>query len=274
MKIVRTLAELRAMQRERPSGARVGFVPTMGALHDGHVALMRAARAESDEVVASVFVNPTQFNDPADLAKYPRQEARDAELSRAAGVDTLFVPDVDEMYPPDLATSLAIGGPALGYEGDHRPGHFNGVAIVCLKLFSMVVPTTAYFGQKDAQQVAVLRQLVRDTNLPLEIRVRPTVRAPSGLALSSRNARLSPDELERALAIPRALMAGLTAHDRGADAVSAARPLLAGLDVEYLEVAIFHGEPTLVVAARVGGTRLIDNVPLNRPALAALPVTV
>lgn len=274
MNIIRTVAQLREKQRERPRGARVGFVPTMGALHEGHVALMRAARGESDEVVASVFVNPTQFNDPSDLAKYPRQEARDAELCREAGVDTLFVPSVEEMYPDDLATSITIGGPALGFEGDHRPGHFNGVAIVCLKLFSIVLPTVAYFGQKDAQQVAVLRQLVRDTNLPLEIRVRPTVRAASGLALSSRNARLSPDEMARALAIPRALMAGLVAHQHGADPVAAARPLLSGLDVEYLGIAQFHGEPTLVVAARAGATRLIDNVPLNDPALAGLPVVV
>lgn len=272
MRIVRTVAELRAIERERPRGLRVGFVPTMGALHEGHVALMRAARAESDDVVVSVFVNPTQFNDPSDLAKYPRQEARDAEMARDAGVDTLFVPATEEMYPADLVTSLTMGGPALGFEGDHRPGHFNGVAIVCLKLFSIVLPTVAYFGQKDAQQVAVLRQLVRDTNLPLEIRVRPTIRAASGLALSSRNARLSPDEMTRALAIPRALLAGLAAHARGADPAAAARVLLDGLDVDYVGVAHFHGEPTLVVAARAGATRLIDNVPLNHPALAGLPV--
>lgn len=274
MKVVRTIAELRAIERDRPRGARIGFVPTMGALHEGHVALMRAARADSDDVVASVFVNPAQFNDPSDLAKYPRQEARDAEMARAAGIDTLFVPAVEEMYPDDLATSLTIGGPALGFEGDYRPGHFNGVAIVCLKLFSIVLPTVAYFGQKDAQQVAVLRQLVRDTNLPLEVRVHPTIRAASGLALSSRNARLSPEEMTRALAIPRALMAGLAAHVRGADPVAVARPLLDGLDVEYLAIAHFHGEPTLVVAARAGITRLIDNVPLNHPALAGLPVAL
>jgi pantoate--beta-alanine ligase len=255
MRVVRTIADLRRAPRGRASAARVGLVPTMGALHDGHVALMRAARAGSDEVVASLFVNPRQFSDPADLSEYPRDEAHDLEIARDAGVDLVFVPSADDIYPPGHATTIEIGGAADGFEGDHRPGHFNGVAIVCLKLFCLVEPDVVYLGQKDAQQVAVLRQLVRDAD---------------GLALSSRNARLSLDERRRALAIPRALAAGLAAHERGDDPLEPARRELVGLDVDYAAVAWFDGQPTLVVAARVGATRLIDNVPLDRPELAGL----
>jgi pantoate--beta-alanine ligase len=270
MRVVRTIADLRRAPRGRASAARVGFVPTMGALHDGHVALMRAARAGSDEVVASIFVNPRQFSDPADLSEYPRDEAHDLEIARDAGVDLVFMPSADDIYPPGHATTIEIGGAADRFEGDHRPGHFNGVAIVCLKLFCLVEPDVVYLGQKDAQQVAVLRQLVRDVNLNLAIHVVPTVREADGLALSSRNARLSLDERRRALAIPRALAAGLAAHEQGDDPIEPARRELAGLDVDYAAVAWFDGQPTLVVAARVGATRLIDNVPLDRPELAGL----
>lgn len=270
MKIVRTVSALRAVLDDRPHGATVGFVPTMGALHDGHVALVRDARALTDVVVASLFVNPLQFNDTADLARYPRQEARDTEIAHEAGVDVLFVPDVAEVYAPDHATTVRVAGPALGYEGDHRPGHFDGVATVCAKLFNMVRPDVVVLGQKDAQQVAVLRQFVRDLSLNLRIHVSPTVRDPNGLALSSRNARLSVEERSRALAIPGALMAGLAAHREGRDPAAAARAALRGLDVDYVAVATFDGLRTLVLGARVGATRLIDNVPLDRPELAGL----
>ena len=252
----RTLAPLR-----RTSG--IGLVPTMGAFHDGHVALFRAARRSSDYVVVSSFVNPAQFGDPADLAAYPRDEARDARIAAEEGIDLLFVPDVAEMYPPGYATWIEVGGQALGLEGDFRPGHFRGVATVCLKLFTIVRPHVACFGQKDAQQVAVVTQLVRDLNLELQIQVVPTVRDSDGLALSSRNVRLSPDERARALAIPRALAAGLAASREGRDPVAAARALLTALEPDYVAVADLNGRPTLAVAARVGGTRLIDNVVLD-----------
>ena len=263
MKILRTIDELRqALEKTRAQGM-VGLVPTMGALHEGHVSLMRAARGECATVVASLFVNPTQFGDPADLQAYPRDEANDARIASAAGVDILFAPAADEVYRPGHATWVDVEGPAAGLEGAFRPGHFRGVATVCLKLFLMVEPDRAYFGQKDAQQVAVVSQLVRDLNVSVEIRIVPTVRAADGLALSSRNARLSAEERARALAIPRALDAGLAAARAGRDAVAAARAELAGLEVDYVAVADFNGHPTLAIAARAGRTRLIDNVRLD-----------
>lgn len=266
----RTVSALReAIRAGRPKGP-VGFVPTMGALHRGHTTLFDVARRESGLLVASVFVNPTQFNDAADLAAYPRVEDRDGELADAAGVDVLFVPGVEEVYRPGHASSVMVGGAAVGYEGAHRPDHFNGVATVCLTLFAMVQPDRVYFGQKDAQQVAVIRQIVADFSLPLEIRVVPTVRDADGVALSSRNIRLSADDRLRAAAIPRSLRRGFEAYQAGADAVAAARAELRDLEVDYVDVAQFHGEPTLVVAARIGGTRLIDNVPLRNPAAAGL----
>jgi pantoate--beta-alanine ligase len=263
MKTVRTVADVRRVLRPFRGSSTIGLVPTMGALHDGHVALIRAARAECDQVVASLFVNPTQFGDAADLAAYPRDEAHDARIAEESGVDWLFVPSVDEMFPVSHGTWVEPGSAARHLEGDFRPGHFRGVATACLKLFTIVAPQLAFFGQKDAQQVAVVKQLVRDLNLELGIRVVPTVRDPDGLALSSRNVRLLPDERQRALAIPRALEAGLAAHRGGRDAVAAARTELAGLEADYVAVAAFEGRPTLVIAARVGGTRLIDNVPLD-----------
>jgi pantoate--beta-alanine ligase len=269
VKRIGSVSDLRATLASLRTGT-VGFVPTMGALHRGHTTLVEAARRESDVVVVSIFVNPAQFNDPADLAAYPRVVARDAELAAAAGVDVLFVPDVEDVYPAGHATQVVVGGPALGFEGDSRPRHFDGVATVCLKLFSMVEPNRAYFGQKDAQQVAVVRQMVRDLDLRLSIRVVPTVRDADGLALSSRNARLSVDERQRALALPRALARGIEAFRTVHDPVAVARAELRGISVDYVAVATFQDEPTLVVAARVGSTRLIDNVPLRDPGMAGL----
>ncbi|MEZ5318518.1 MAG: pantoate--beta-alanine ligase [Vicinamibacterales bacterium] len=270
MIVARTITEVRAAIAARAPGATVGFVPTMGALHAGHVALIAAARRETGFVVASVFVNPTQFNDPSDLAAYPRTEDADRALAGAAGTDVFFAPAAEEIYPAGHATVVQVGGPSEGFEGAHRPGHFAGVATVCLKLFAIVRPDVVYLGQKDAQQVAVLRRLVTDVDLDLRLRVVPTVREADGLALSSRNVRLSPDARAAAAAIPRALAAATEAHRAGADPVAAARDALRGLDVEYADLATFGDEPTLVVAARVGGVRLIDNVPLRRPELAGL----
>ena len=270
MIVARTIAACRAAVSNRGNGRRVGFVPTMGALHDGHVALIRAARNECGTVAASIFVNPKQFNDTRDLASYPRQEDRDTAILEDAGADLVFLPSVEEMFPAGEATTIDIQGPALGFEGAHRPGHFNGVAIVCLKLFGIVEPDVVYLGQKDAQQVAVLRQLVRDAALRLEIAVVPTVRDADGLALSSRNARLSSEERARAVAIPRALRAGIRAYRDGSDPAGAARAALGGLDVDYCDIAVFDGTPTLVIAARAGLTRLIDNVPLAAPEQAGL----
>jgi pantoate--beta-alanine ligase len=270
MNVVRSLSDLRHAREAIAPGRRVGFVPTMGALHAGHGALLRAARHACEAVVASIFVNPAQFDDPRDLAAYPKRDADDEALAAAAGVDWLFRPDAASMYPAGHGTAVVVHGAAQGFEGDRRPGHFNGVALVCLKLFHLVEPHVVYLGQKDAQQVAVLRQVVRDLNVPVAIQVVPTVRDADGLALSSRNARLSGAERAQATAIPRALRAGLAAWQAGGDAAGAARAGLTSLDLDYADVAVFDEEPTLVVAVRIGPTRLIDNVPLNQPALAGL----
>lgn len=270
MNVLRTVDAVRAHLAPLRVAGTIGFVPTMGALHEGHAALVRAARQVSTHVVASIFVNPTQFNDPADLAAYPRQEAQDAALAAAAGVDTLFVPNVGDIYDPREQVNVEVQGAAVGFEGAARPGHFNGVATVCVRLFAIVGPHVALFGQKDAQQVAVIRQVVRDRRLDVRIEVVPTVRDADRLALSSRNVRLSKDERRRAQAIPRALAAGLVAASNGRDPSAAARAELRGLDVEYADVTTFDGAPTLVVAVRVGRTRLIDNVPLEHPELAGL----
>ena len=266
MKITRTIAETRAAL----APGRVGLVPTMGAYHAGHVSLFTAAREENDLVVASLFVNPAQFGGPDDLDRYPRDEAADAAIAEKAGVDVLFAPPLEELYPPGYETWVDVTVASQGLEGAHRPGHFRGVATICLKLFNIVEPDVAFFGQKDAQQVAVIRQIVRDLRLGLKITVVPTVREADGLALSSRNARLSAADRLRALAIPRALAASISAYRAGQDPEAAARSELEGLEVDYANVAVFDGEPTLVVAARAGSTRLIDNVPLNHPELAGL----
>jgi pantoate--beta-alanine ligase len=251
VRTIRGIAELRHELASR--GGSVGLVPTMGALHAGHEALIGAARVENDVVVVSLFVNPAQFDEGADLAAYPRDEGRDAQLAAEAGADLLFAPPAEEIYPAGFQTWVDVERLSQGLEGAHRPGHFRGVATVCLKLFNIVRPQRAYFGQKDAQQVAVVRRLVRDLNLDIEIRPVPTVRDADGLALSSRNARLSPEEREAALALPRAL----ATRD-----AAAARAALNGLDVDYVEVADFD-PPVLAAAVRVGSTRLIDNVVLD-----------
>lgn len=266
MRLVRRVDEVREALREpRGRGERIGLVPTMGAFHEGHLALIRAAREASDAVVVSLFVNPSQFDAADDLARYPRDEASDARLADAEGVDLLFAPASEELYPPGFDTWVDPGELGKVLEGASRPGHFRGVATVCTKLFSIVQPNIAWFGQKDAQQVAVVRRVVADLNLPLEIRVVPTVRDADGLALSSRNALLSAPERAIAAALPRAIQAGLQAHRSGADPVAAARAVLEGergVVVDYVAVADF-GAPTLVAAVRVAATRLIDNVGLE-----------
>src|SRR5262245_47541819 len=248
MKIVRTIGDL------PENDGTVGLVPTMGAFHAGHLALLAASREENDVVVASLFVNPAQFGPAEDLDRYPRDEERDAALAEEAGVDILFAPSADEMYPDGYATWVDVGELGNRLEGEFRPDHFRGVATVCLKLFNVVRPDRAYFGQKDAQQAAVVKQVVRDLNLSLEIRVVPTVRDEDGLALSSRNAYLSREERQAALTLPRALAT------KDADR---ARELLAGLEVDYVEEASFNGRRVLAAAVRVGKTRLIDNVILE-----------
>jgi pantoate--beta-alanine ligase len=243
--------------REALRGERgvIGLVPTMGGLHAGHRALFAAARPACDVLVASLFVNSPQFSEQGDFDAYPRDLDADMAAAEEAGVDLLFAPAATEMYPPGFATWVEPAGAAAGLEGAQRPGHFRGVATVCLKLFNIVRPQIAWFGRKDAQQVAVLKQLVRDLDLEIEIRVVETVRDTDGLALSSRNARLTPAERAAATAIPRAL----ATRDEGQ-----ARLVLAtaGIEPEYLAVADLDG-PTLAVAARVGHTRLIDNIRLQ-----------
>jgi pantoate--beta-alanine ligase len=263
MNTLHTVADVRRTLDPVRAGRTIGLVPTMGALHEGHVALFRAARSACDVVVASLFVNPAQFGDPADLSAYPRDEARDAQVADAAGVDALFAPSADEMYPPGYATWIDVEGPARGLEADFRPGHFRGVATICVKLFSIVRPHLAFFGQKDAQQVAVVKRAAADLNLDLAIHVVATVRDADGLALSSRNVRLSPAERRRALAIPRALAAGAAAHHEGGDAVAAATRALGDVEPEYVSLATLEGQLTLAIAARIGSTRLIDNMPLE-----------
>ncbi len=258
MKVARTIAGVRSTLAEL-AGAEVGLVPTtglvptMGALHAGHRALFDAARDECHLVVASLFVNPAQFDDPGDLERYPRDEQADLRTAEEAGVDVVFAPSREELYPQGFQTWVEVEELSRPLEGAFRPSHFRGVATVCLKLFNIVRPQRAYFGQKDAQQAAVVRRMVRDLDLELEVRVLPTVRDADGLALSSRNALLSLADRERALALPRALATRDPAR---------ARALLAGLDVDYVEVADF--EPRVLAAAvRVGRTRLIDNVVLE-----------
>jgi pantoate--beta-alanine ligase len=248
LKTVRTVGEVR---ESLPQAGTLGLVPTMGALHAGHVSLLRAARAECDCVVMSLFVNEAQFESPDDYARYPRDEERDARIAAETGVDILFAPTAEEMFPAGYGTW--VEPEEHGLEAEFRPGHFRGVATVCLKLFNIVRPERVYFGQKDAQQVHVLLSMLRDFNLPIELRVQPTVRDPDGLALSSRNARLTPEERELALALPRALQT---------QDPNRARELLDGLDVDYVAVADFEPK-ALVGAIRIGGTRLIDNVPLK-----------
>jgi len=281
MKTLRTVAELRAaLNGPRRAGRSIGLVPTMGALHDGHLSLIRQARASCDEVVVSLFVNPAQFEESRDLAGYPRDEARDAALAAEAGGDILFAPPPAEVYPRGFATTVAVAEVSAPLEGEHRGGaHFAGVATVVTKLLNMAQPDVAFFGQKDAQQVAVIRRLVRDLDIPVRIEVGDTIRAPDGLALSSRNARLRAGDRRRALALHRGLEAVRACHaagERDATILAAiGRAAMAELDVEpeYLQlvapdtfapVATVGEQPVLVaVAARVGDVRLIDNDILN-----------
>jgi pantoate--beta-alanine ligase len=252
MKIVRTVDDVRAAL-----DGEVGLVPTMGALHEGHRSLFAAARAENELVVASLFVNAAQFGEQADLAAYPRDEERDAQIAAEAGVDVLFAPTADEMYPSGFGTWVDVDD--MGAEGEARPGHFRGVATVCVKLFNIVHPRRAYFGQKDARQAVVIRRVVRDLDLPVQIRVLPTVRDADGLALSSRNAQLSPAEREQALMLPRALHEARSSLDPQAKV----RSMLNGLDPEYVELVRLDEATLLTAAVRVGHTRLIDNVILE-----------
>lgn len=269
MRIVRTITGVRsALADARAGGATIGLVPTMGALHDGHLSLLRAARETCETVVLSLFVNPAQFGQAEDLDRYPRDEAGDAEMATDAGVDLLFAPATDEIYPNGYDTWVEPGKLGTFLEGVARPGHFRGVATVCFRLFNIVEPSRAFFGRKDAQQVAVVKQVVRDLGLRVEIVACPTVRDADGLALSSRNRFLSPEEHALALALPRALHAGLAAHRSGDDAVRAARRALdvePGLRVEYVAEVDLDG-PTLAAAVVVGSTRLIDNVRLIEEA--------
>jgi pantoate--beta-alanine ligase len=279
MRTLRSVADVRAaLAPERAAGVRIGLVPTMGYFHEGHLSLMRQAREDCDVVVVSLFVNPAQFGAGEDLDSYPRDERRDVALAEAEGVDLLFAPPFEEVYPDGFDTLVAVGGPTAGLDGDARPGHFDGVTTVVTKLFNVVAPDVAYFGQKDAQQALVIRKLVRDLDIPVRIEVCPTVRESDGLALSSRNAYLGDSERERALALSRALRAAeeaVAAGQREAAAVlAAARGELdaAGVDPEYLElrsaqdfspVERVNGSTLLAVAARVGRARLIDNVILG-----------
>jgi pantoate--beta-alanine ligase len=280
MKTVRTVAELRDALREARRAERViGLVPTMGALHEGHLSLVRHARATCDEVVVSLFVNPAQFDDAGDLAAYPRDPEHDAALAAAAGADLLFAPAADQVYPPGFATTVHVDGLTDTLEGVQRGvRHFDGVTTVVTKLLNMVGPEVAFFGQKDAQQALVIRRLVRDLDLPVRIDVRPTVREHDGLALSSRNAHLSGPDRERALALHdalRAAEASLQAGEREAGVLRAtalAAMRQRGVEPEYLElvdtddlqpVAHVDGQALLAVAARVGSTRLIDNTILS-----------
>ncbi|HMB52757.1 MAG TPA: pantoate--beta-alanine ligase [Thermoanaerobaculia bacterium] len=293
-----TQAELRRrVDAWRQGGETVGFVPTMGALHEGHLALVRRCRELADRTVVSVFVNPTQFNEASDLERYPRTPERDAELLAGEGTDLLFLPPVDEIYPPGDATRVEVAGPAEGLEGAHRPGHFRGVATVVARLFHLVRPHLAVFGEKDAQQLAVVRRMTADLHIPVDVVGHPTVREEDGLAMSSRNALLSPGDRAAAPVLHRALVAArdrVAAGERSADAlrrtmaeVLAAEPRVHA--VEYAEVVDGEsfqpldrlpesGRVVLPIAVRVGGegagdgsatgnvtamVRLIDNFQLD-----------
>jgi pantoate--beta-alanine ligase len=276
VKVIRTIAELRAELANAPRP--LGLVPTMGYFHEGHLSLMRAARTESETVVVSLFVNPAQFGPNEDLDSYPRDEERDLELAETEGADVVFAPSVEEIYPDGFASAVRVGRLTETLDGIARPGHFDGVTTVVTKLFNIVQPDVAYFGQKDAQQALVIRKLVTDLNMPVRIEVCPTVREPDGLAMSSRNAYLSDEERQRALGLSRALRAAEQAVEHGqvdaAAVLAAARRELdeAGIEPEYLELRSatdltpaerVNGSTLLAVAARVGRARLIDNTMLK-----------
>ncbi len=267
MLTIRTVAEMRAW-RSAIEGS-VGLVPTMGAFHAGHLSLIDAARRDNDHVVVWLFVNPAQFNERADLDAYPRDERRDAGLAERHGADILLAPSVDEVYPPGFATTVTVAGLGDTLEGAHRPGHFAGVATVVTKMLNIVGADRAYFGAKDAQQVALVRRLVADLDIPTEIVTLPIVREGDGLALSSRNVLLSPGERERAAALSRALHAAAAAGRDAAAERATAILREAGIEPEYVAVVdpdtfspATNGRALIAVAARVGTTRLIDNVEL------------
>lgn len=274
--IIRSVAELRVLVRAwKAAGEAVGVVPTMGALHDGHLSLARAAKAECERVIVTIFVNPKQFNNPDDLKKYPRTEEADAALLRTVGVDVIFAPLPDEVYPPGFATVVSVSGVAEPLEGALRPGHFDGVATVVSKLFGMTMADRAYFGQKDWQQLQVVKRLVRDLNIPVWIVGCETIRETDGLAMSSRNARLDTAARAKAPALYAAMMQAAQAvrsGQAGALEACAAEVLAAGFDsVEYIELrdastlgpAEGMDRPLrLLAAAWLGGVRLIDNIPV------------
>ncbi|MET9339426.1 pantoate--beta-alanine ligase [Nonomuraea sp. NPDC003804] len=258
------------LEKARSSG-RVALVPTMGALHEGHRSLMRVARTLADQVVVSIFVNPLQFGPAEDFSRYPRTFDSDLDICAAEGVDVVFAPSADDMYRPDRQVSLSAGRMGAMVEGAVRPGHFDGVLTVVMKLFNLVGPQVAVFGQKDAQQLALIRRMVADLDLPVEVVGAPTVREPDGLALSSRNRYLTPDDRQRALALSRALHAGAARLSPAAVRAAAEGELAAsGLVADYVVLVDpatfaeipddFRGEAVLAVAAKVGTTRLIDNV--------------
>ncbi len=277
MRVASTIAEMRAVRRSLTGG--VGFVPTLGALHEGHLSLVRASVEQNARTVASVFVNPTQFGDPADFDRYPRDTDRDLELLREAGVDAVFLPPASEIYAADDSTFVEVEQVTEGLEGEHRPGHFRGVATVVTKLFNIVAPRRAYFGQKDAQQLAVLRRLVRDLHFDIEIVAMPTVREPDGLAMSSRNALLSPEQRRAAAGLYRALQRAqqlFSAGERDGERLRGVmREALGGeplAQVDYVSVADpaslreadSAGETALAsLAVRIGAVRLIDNAILT-----------
>ncbi|MFP5353215.1 MAG: pantoate--beta-alanine ligase [Actinomycetota bacterium] len=278
MKIVRTVVELReALDPMRMQGRSIGFVPTMGALHEGHLSLVRAARVDNDVVVLSIFVNPLQFGPTEDLSAYPRSEGSDLAAAEEADVDVVFLPSVEEMYPPGRSTRIETGVVADPLEGASRPGHFSGVATVVAKLLNLVQPDRVYFGQKDAQQVAVVKTMVRDLSFPADVVVCPTVREADGLALSSRNVYLKGEERTRATVLWRALEAGrrtLLAGDSVRTAELEMREVVAGeqgVQLDYASIvdpdtfgpAIDGGPYLLVIAARVGTARLIDNLRID-----------
>jgi pantoate--beta-alanine ligase len=273
MQVCATIAEVRAA---RPAFPTLGLVPTMGFLHEGHLSLVRASRAANAATAASLFVNPTQFGPNDDFGRYPRARERDLALLEAAGCDLVFAPEVETMYPPGFDTRIEIGGVTEGLEGAVRPGHFAGVATVVAKLFNIVQPTRAYFGQKDAQQVAVIKKLVRDLDMPVEVVVLPTMREADGLALSSRNTYLTPEQRQDGLALWRALSAARALYEAGERAADRLRsamtePVAAiGATADYISVAhpsTLHELDTigpegalLSLAVRIGTTRLIDNI--------------
>jgi pantoate--beta-alanine ligase len=279
VQIIREIEALRdAVADLRAGGGRIAFVPTMGALHAGHMALVAEAKARANHVVASIFVNPKQFGPNEDLAAYPRREAGDARMLEAAGVAILWAPDVATMYPDGFATNVGVAGVSEGLDGAARPGHFDGVATVVAKLFNQVAPDIALFGEKDYQQLAVIRRMVRDLDFPIEIVGVPTQRDADGLALSSRNAYLSDAERKAARALPRALGEAAQAMRDGAgvaEALARARARLEAAGFAPIDYVALHDAETLaplaaldreariLAAARIGATRLIDNLPVT-----------